>query len=787
MSSRPPVNPYIAGSPVTGIEMFYGRDDVFAFIQRNLIGRHRDSPILLYGQRRTGKTSVLYQLHRQLGRDYRCIFIDLHGLDLTGMGNFLLDIASSISRSLQREHQLTVPVPDDKTFLASPRSVFETVFLEAVWSALGQDHLVLMMDEMVRLEEEIKAGRIEREVFDYLRHLMQHYAQLNFIFSLGSSLEDMRKDYAYLFSVSLYHRISFLEPAAAQDLIIEPVREHYQVAPEAVTKILRTTSGHPYYTQLICHCLFDRWSRSPKPVMTKADVEAVLADAIELGSPNLTYVWEDSTPEEQAVMAGMAAAMDGEARAVTLDDARRSWQAVDVVLPAREGARALHSLTSREVVAGNQAHSFTVDLQRLWLEQHRRLEWVKEELAAKAAQWKRSTESWPSDGIPVAGRAGLRLPLRARVRKAFRSRRYLAVAAVAVAVAGYLAAANVTHLVPFAAAQAIPQRLIQLLPGDLPQHPRECKAASPPGDWKAPGLTLVVHCTASSLPGGNVYAYQMDNGTDSQKAWNNFNAWWVFMPQSADSACPPKTGDHGMQVIGGNVPSQDRQTVECGEQDVNGRTVPALALAYPASDAVFIVAQGAPGSALDTLVSWWSRTSTAGPPTVNTVPLERLLPRNLTGIPTGCSPANLAFKTVGLIKSFDCSTPDMQNGSIVAYQLKNHADYVVTWKNFNDWWGFTSYTPGAECPPSGGSHETAEGTRKWASPNFPYQPGQVLECEWTGDTGHLNNPAFAWTFPAENAFVAAWGGANTSFSALQTWWANNALPQGSPIPVTPSP
>ena len=30
--------------------------------------------------------------------------------------------------------------------------------------------------------------------------------------------------------------------------------------------------------------------------MTSADVDAVLAEAIELGSANLTYVWEDSTP-----------------------------------------------------------------------------------------------------------------------------------------------------------------------------------------------------------------------------------------------------------------------------------------------------------------------------------------------------------------------------------------------------------------------------------------------------------------------------------------------------------
>ena len=394
MDSHQYVNPYIAGSPVTGTEMFFGREDVFSFVRRNLIGRHRDTPIVLYGQRRTGKTSVLYQLHRHLDPRYRCIFIDLHALSLDGEANLMWGIANSISRGLKRDHQISVGIPDRATFFADPRSVFETVFLDAVWSVLGEDHLVLMMDEVVRLDEEVRAGRLEREVFDYLRHLMQHFARLNFVFSLGSGLEEMKKDYAFLFSVALYHRISFLEPAAARALITQPVRDHYQVKADAVEKILQITSGHPYYTQLVCHCMFDRWLRSPKPAMTGADVDAVLAEAIELGSANLTYVWEDSTPEEQAMMAGMAAVMRSRSRPATVDHVREAWRKVGVSLPEGDIARAVRSLTSREVVAGERTYSFAVDLQRLWLEKHRRLDWVKEELADGVARMGPVRQSW---------------------------------------------------------------------------------------------------------------------------------------------------------------------------------------------------------------------------------------------------------------------------------------------------------------------------------------------------------------------------------------------------------
>ena len=388
------VNPYIAGSIVTGADMFFGREDVFSFVRRHLIGLHHDTPVVLYGQRRTGKTSVLYHLPRHLDPQYRCVLIDLHELSMDGgMGTLLWGIASVVSRSLRRDYQIAVQVPDRAMFMDDPRSAFENVFLNGAWSALGTDHLLLMVDEVARLEEERVAGRLEPGFFEYLRHLMQHYANLNFIFSLGSGLEEMEKEYAFLFNTSLYHRISFLEPAAARALITEPAKDHYEVAPDAVTKILQITSGHPYYTQLVCHSLFDRWMREPRPVMTTVDVTAVLDEAIELGSANLTFVWEDSTPEEQAMMAAMASVLGLGGRGVTVGRVREVWREAGVVMPEGVADRAIRSLTAREVVAGRRGYSFCVDLQRLWIRKHRRLNWVRDALADVAQEWERAARA----------------------------------------------------------------------------------------------------------------------------------------------------------------------------------------------------------------------------------------------------------------------------------------------------------------------------------------------------------------------------------------------------------
>jgi AAA domain-containing protein len=617
VTTRQHVNPYIAGSPVTGTEMFYGREDVFSFIRRNLIGRHRDTPVVLYGQRRTGKTSVLYQLHRHLDPKYRCVFIDLHGLNLDGMGNLLLGIASAISRGLRHDHKLTVSVPDRSSFLTDPRQAFEAAYLDEVWSALGaEDHLVLMMDEVVRLDEEVKAGRLERDIFDYLRHLMQHHKRLNFIFSLGSGLEEMAKDYAFLFSVSLYRRISFLEETAARELIVQPARDHYEVAPQAVEKILQITSGHPYYTQLVCHCLFDSWSRSPRPVLDVVDVEAVLTEAIELGSANLTYVWRDSTATEQALMAGMAAVMRHQPGAVTPGQVRDRWKMLGVALPEREAVQAFKSLNQREVTeGGDPAYSFAVDLQRLWLEKHRHLDWVKEEIAETTDRWNRAAETWPADAVaaqsgkrevPAAGDGTDGTPAgsaRAARRRIVRRGPYLMIAVCAVLLAGYLAASAAAGIFPFARSGSSP--LMQLLAADLSQNGRDCRSTQAPSQWSTPGLVQALKCNDPRLKGGSVYGYQLSSEANFRAAWQSFNQWWGFLSASAGKECPPHGTAQGVITSAdAGLGQANQQVQECALMTLSAhKTVPAYAWDFPDVNA-FLVAEGATGAPFSALDTW---------------------------------------------------------------------------------------------------------------------------------------------------------------------------------------
>lgn len=393
------VNPYIAGSPISKSEMFYGREDVFSFIRDKLPGRHRDSPLVLFGQQRTGKTSVLYQLRNgELGPRYKCILVDVHGMVLNSMATFILGVAKEISVGLQ-EHGIPADLPADTEFEANYGMAFEKRFLDNIWPRLeADDHLVLMLDEIMSLDEVIQSGQLGKEVFEYIRHLMQHYERLNFIFSIGSSVTTLAEDYDFLFNGSLYHKISFLQDSAARELITQPAQDHYEVTPEAVDRIIQVTSGHPYYVQLICHCVFSRWARAREEAkkaagtvtsdvdrVTVADVDSILPEATELGAANLGFVWKNSTPKEQAVMAAMVESMRAGNSSVSVPDVLGALRSAQLRLPEGAVSQTFGELASREVTRQTSAerYAFSVELQRLWIEEHRRLDWVKGTLGGK--------------------------------------------------------------------------------------------------------------------------------------------------------------------------------------------------------------------------------------------------------------------------------------------------------------------------------------------------------------------------------------------------------------------
>src|SRR6185295_8281967 len=91
-------NPYVIGVPLTlQQEIFVGRSDVSARIEQLLLDRRRP-PLLLHGQRRMGKTSLLNNLGHLLPTHIVPLFVDLQGpaSTATDHAGFLYNLARGI-------------------------------------------------------------------------------------------------------------------------------------------------------------------------------------------------------------------------------------------------------------------------------------------------------------------------------------------------------------------------------------------------------------------------------------------------------------------------------------------------------------------------------------------------------------------------------------------------------------------------------------------------------------------------------------------------------------------
>ncbi len=387
MAAQPLVNPYIAGNPVTGQTMFYGREDVFAWVRDNLIGKHQDHILVLHGERRTGKTSVLYQMGRYLPPTYLPVLVDLQGLSMKGLANLTWELAYTLQRALRRDHGFDLPRLERDAFLADPRAQFEGTLLDIIEDQIGDRHILLMFDEAQLLQEQVKGGALEAEVFAFLTRLMQDYSFLNFIFVSGAKLETMRREFADLFQTALYHEISFLDRDAAIRLIAEPVAHVLTYDAEALDRILTLTSGHPYYIQLLCHALFAHWQQSRARSITSAQIDPVLVEATETAVANLKFAWDDSTPEEQIVLSAMGACAEGEAQRFTRQQVEAVLHEHQVPLDRGEITAALRSLAIRDIIPPAEPFAFRVDLLRRWLRQRRGIEWALKELSQDMARW----------------------------------------------------------------------------------------------------------------------------------------------------------------------------------------------------------------------------------------------------------------------------------------------------------------------------------------------------------------------------------------------------------------
>jgi hypothetical protein len=375
-------NPYIAGKPISEQEMFFGREDVFNFIKDKFSRSQKDITIVLHGGRRTGKTSILYQIaNGRLGANFVPVFIDMQEMAGVDAHDFFRLIAQKISEVYSQAVTLS---KTDKTQLDKLYQVLEDKtnsayqsfnnFLTYTASTLEDKYIIFLIDEYEILERKVNDGDLTDEIFTYLRHLMQNLDNLAFIFAGSSDFaKRQRKEWALMFNMAQPKEVSFLSREDAIALITEPVKDFVRYDRKAADSILRLTAGQPFFTQAICLQIIEELNLKQQNRVTIQEVEESCQDIVENAPYHFAYLWSELTADEKIMVSLLAEAIADEMAYASVDDIAAKAPNYDLQYSRADISKNLARLWEEHIIekkAKTEAESyrFRMDLTRAWIQ-----------------------------------------------------------------------------------------------------------------------------------------------------------------------------------------------------------------------------------------------------------------------------------------------------------------------------------------------------------------------------------------------------------------------------------
>lgn len=382
-------NPYSTGTPTHDRKMFYGREADMAFLQDNLT-RNVKTVIVLYGQRRSGKTTLLLQLMNTsaFGENIP-VLIDMQRMSYNiNIQKFLFKTAQAIFQAMKKS-QLQVCEPVQGAFEVDPTGAFDD-FLENVEEQLNERKLILMVDEFEVLEEQVTKGKLDPEIFEYLRDILQHRPNINFLFSGTHKITEYTKWYrSVFFNIARHYRLSSISPAGAEALIQEPVAGYLEYEPLTVEKIRQLTADQPYLIHLMCRAIVDYCNDMRKTYVTINDVNIVLREVMQTIHFHFDWLWDQISPEERVVLSALAEGSKEEGRWLTLDEIVELYQHNHIYFKREHLLSSLRTLIDADIIEDKSKDYATLDSSKFripvsliqrWLLRDRPLEMVRKEL-----------------------------------------------------------------------------------------------------------------------------------------------------------------------------------------------------------------------------------------------------------------------------------------------------------------------------------------------------------------------------------------------------------------------
>jgi hypothetical protein len=283
-------NPFAAtadSGPVQDEKMFYGRNEFIDNIKNSIL-ESSSKCVIIYGQKRSGKSSVLFHLKKQLNQSANafCISFSLGEIveDLSAQTFYykvlseIEDSLASLSNDGNAKPKFTAPTLSE--LKEAPSLIFNDYmkkFRKECSATLGWENknLVLLIDEFTYIYTAIQKDFLS----DQFMKTWKSFVEKSFFTSILIGQDIMPKfkmAYQNEFGIAEDKRLSYLSKEDAIKLIEEPIwdekRKRSRYLGKAMDLILDYTSSNPYYIQIFCARLVEYMNSQKAISVTEADV-----------------------------------------------------------------------------------------------------------------------------------------------------------------------------------------------------------------------------------------------------------------------------------------------------------------------------------------------------------------------------------------------------------------------------------------------------------------------------------------------------------------------------------
>ena len=257
---------------------------------------------VLYGQKRSGKTSILYQLKRKLTSNCFTIIVSLGETDVDHNDkqiNFIDRCITAIQEKLEDEFNISfTEIPSRDDIKERPSESFRKALRELTTllkdnSISENPRVILLIDEFTYVFEYIKEGIVSPQFMRNWKALLQ--MKLFSAVVVGQdSMPKFKQAYPNEFGSTYDERISYLSPSEARKLAEDPIlyNDKSRYRGHALERLLELTAGSPFYTNIMCDKLVNYLNARKAPFITEADIDAVL------------YGWKNGKDEMSGLISG---------------------------------------------------------------------------------------------------------------------------------------------------------------------------------------------------------------------------------------------------------------------------------------------------------------------------------------------------------------------------------------------------------------------------------------------------------------------------------------------------